>query len=138
MGTTHIVGPQGQKVHNFQVRPECLVEKIGKEISIFEIGKHPQVNGNTQGHHDLFPGLFAEMINGQPYQVIRASRENEKQEKQPAGLVIKEEAYQEEVDIPERTLFIQDGIESKGHQQECPEIQPGKKEWSILVIKEYV
>ena len=138
MRATHIVGPQGQEVYNLQVRPESLVEKIGKEIGIFEIGEHPQVNGDTQGHHGFFPGFFSEIVNGQPYQVIRKGGENEEKEKKSAGLIIKKQAYQEEVCISQAPLFIQDGINGEGQQQECPEIQPGKKQGSILVIKEYV
>jgi len=138
MGATHIVGPEGQEIYNFQVRPECLVEKISKKVSIFEIGEHPQVNGNAQGHHNLFPGLFAEMINGQSDQVIRKGGENQEEKKQSAGFIIKEQAYQEEVSIPQCAFFIQEGIENKGYQQEYPEIQPCKEQGSILVIKEYV
>jgi hypothetical protein len=122
MGAAHLVGPAGQKVYNLQVRPESLVEKIRKEIGILEIGKHPQVDGNAQGYHDLLPGPFPEMINGQSYQVIREGGKDQEQKKQSAGLIVKEQAYQEKVGIPQGPFLIQNGINSKGHQQEYPEI----------------
>jgi hypothetical protein len=78
------------------------------------------------------------MINGQSDQVIRKGGENQEKKKQSAGFIIKEQAYQEEVGIPQCAFFIQYGIENKGNQQEYPEIQPGKEQGSILPIKEYV
>ena len=126
MRATHIVGPQGQEVYNLQVSPESLVKQVGKEIGIFEIREHSQVNGNTQGHHGFFPWLFPEIVNGQPYQVIRKGGKNQEKEKKSTGLIIKEQADQEEVSISKAPLFIQDGINGQDHQQESPEIQPGK------------
>jgi len=78
------------------------------------------------------------MINGQPYEVIRKSRENQQEKKQSARFVIKKQADDEKVNIPECTFLIDDGIENENHQKEDPKEQPGKKQGGILIIKEYV
>ena len=95
MRAAHIIGPKGQEVYNLQVCPESLVKQVCKEIGIFEIREDPQVNGNTQGHHGFFPWFFFEIVNGQPYQVIRKGRKNQEKEKKSTGLIIKEQADQE-------------------------------------------
>jgi hypothetical protein len=77
-----LVGPEGKMIHHLNVQVENIINRTDKQIGIFEIREHKQVNNHTHDDPEFLPALFPGPVNKVAKVVIRNGGENEKQEEQ--------------------------------------------------------
>lgn len=149
-----MVGKLGKMVHNMQVAMEHVVVNIGEEVSVFEIEQDGEIDNYAENQeafaaHVALSGIMVgKTVETDTQQISENRGENKQQNKQSAGLIVKEKADNEEVSIAERKfgegtvtcyiLLSQKGGEEtqsgKDNEEESPEIELGEQQGICLVV----
>ena len=97
-------------IHHLMISAHQGIERVGKEVSIFEIKQNAQVHNHTCGKPEFTPTLMLCDSNFFSDKKVPQRGEEQKQEEEIGSLVIKEHAGYKQKCMSDCTLFVDDGI----------------------------
>lgn len=144
-----MVGPLCQHIDDLHVGVGYGVVDVGKEIGIFEIEKHSEIDHYAYNHQCFAATLTSSgshAVESDAESPAEEGGEDEQQYEESRGLVVEKEADEEEVGIArkassgghgtavankaafafERQTY-DTGVDSKNHEEESPKIELGEE-----------
>jgi hypothetical protein len=77
MGSKKGVAPMRTNIHHLMICAHQRIERVGKEVSIFEIKQYAQVHNHTRGKPELTPTLM--LCDGNFFSDNKVPQRSEKQ-----------------------------------------------------------
>jgi hypothetical protein len=124
--------------HYFKMGSEKIVTGLGKEVIVLKKCQYAQVCGNTGGQPYLFSQGTFRGIDTYTIVKIGKGREQEDHKEQASRFIVKENADQEKVYVPERVFLMQPCISCQNSQEKDPEIQACEDQRILFCEEEYV
>ena len=128
MGAEKGVAPMRTNIHHLMICSHQGVERVGKEVSIFEIEQNAQVHNHTRGKPELTPTFMFRYCNLLSNNEVPQRSEKQKQKEEICSLVIEEHARHKQEGMANGALLIDNGIYRKHYSEENPKYWGSKNE----------
>ena len=118
--------------------PEEVVDHVGQEVCVLVIEQQRQIDRNPQEQHQTLPKPPPAMRQEPACEVVVNDYEAEQDDEQSAGLVIEEQAGEEQEGVPHQGFVLEEAEECHHEGEERPEIELGEQQRMGLVEREQV
>ena len=127
-----------EDIEHAEMDVEEVVDDVGEEIGILEVAEQREVDDDAQ-HEPGLPFPFGRRgVDALGDEEVRARHEHQYQHKQSAGLVIEEQADEEQEGITQQALAVNQAENGKDNGKERPEIELREQQGRILLKEENV
>ena len=125
-------------IDHLNIQEKEGIDCIHKEISVLEVGEHEEVDKDTHDHPEFFPSSLFGKVDQVTQVKIGCCGEDQDQEEESRGLPIEKNTDRKKECISYGPLLVDTGVDEQHYKIEAPEEEPGKDQWLLRVIEEYV
>ena len=120
------------------VAADHRVVGVGEEVGVFEIAEDGEVQHHARDHIGFACPLSRRLVQQYADEVVVEHVEDEDEHKEAAGLIVEEDAGEEEEGVAQQSFAMEDGEEGEYEGEEGPEVELGEQQRVFLVEGEDV
>ncbi len=128
IGTHQIVELEREVIVYGDLYARDLREEIGKKVGVLEIDQNEQVDHHTQRQPRLLFPRNVCLVDAVANEVISQCRDEQNDEVEAAGFVIKKQADGKEVGVSTGGGFVEKTVEDENNSQKNPEVELGEQQ----------
>jgi hypothetical protein len=120
------------------MRPKQVIEGFCEEIAVFEVAEHQQVIDDGRDQPNKFDPLRFGIMDQKSDAVVDHGRAQQQHKKETAGLVVEEDAGNEQERIAREAIGVNDGENTQDNRIESPEEKLREEQRGLEIQSKYV